>query len=226
MSKDIYYHFLPSQYAIDDLTQKRIKVSLINKLNDPFELLPNLRYNELKKRKLYHDIHRKVSKKYGILCFTKAWDEPLVWGHYAARHTGLAIGFEILKDKVLRVDYKSEPKRIKFELTNDQEQNEKLFLSLAEVKYKKWEYEEEYRMLIKLEDCIKDGEHYFIEFDNKLKPKKIVLGCKFEWKKEVKNVVRLAKQLHAEIIPTRQGWEDYKIRKCGTKTNLLRELEL
>lgn len=226
MSKKIYYHFLSSEHAIDDLTRKRIKVSLINKLNDPFELLPNLRYNEFKKRKLYHDIHQTVSEKYGLLCFTRTWDEPLVWGHYAERHTGVAIGFEILEGKVFRVGYKSEPKRIKFELTDDQEKNEELFLSLAEVKYKKWEYEEEYRMLIKLEDCIKDGEHYFIKFESGLNPKKTVLGCKFNWKKDVKNVARLAKQLHVEIIPTRQGWEDYKIRQCGTKTNLLRELKL
>lgn len=83
MDKQIYYHFLSSENAVSDLEKKRIKVSLINELNDPFELLPYLRYNDFKKRKLYHEVHKAVSKKYGLLCFSRTWDEPLLWGHYA-----------------------------------------------------------------------------------------------------------------------------------------------
>jgi len=222
MRQQEYYHFLSHKDAIDDLKRERIKVSLINELNDPFELLPYLRYKEHEKIKLYQNIHKAVSKKYGLLCFSRTWNEPLLWGHYADTHKGIAIGFEILKDEILEVKYGSESKRIKFELTNNPEQNEKLFLGLAKTKYEKWAYEEEYRILIKLEDCEIDNNKYFIRFDNRLKVKKIVLGCRFDFKKEIKNITKLAKQLHAEIIPTRKGWEDYKIRQCGTKTYCLK----
>lgn len=56
MNKKVYYHFLSPEYAIDDLKNEWIKIGLINELNDPFELLPNLRYKEFAKRKLYHNL--------------------------------------------------------------------------------------------------------------------------------------------------------------------------
>ena len=161
MNEQMYYHFLSSEDAINDLENKWIKVSLLDELNDPFELLPYLRYEEFEKRKLYHNIRREVSKNYGLLCFSKKWEEPLLWGYYADKHKGVAMGFEILKDNIFKVEYKSESKRTKFELTNNQEENEKLFLDLAKTKYIKWLYEEEYRILVKLKDC------FSVRFENK-----------------------------------------------------------
>ncbi len=34
------YHFFSEKYALEALRNKRIKVSIINELNDPFEFLP------------------------------------------------------------------------------------------------------------------------------------------------------------------------------------------
>lgn len=221
----MYYHFLPPEDAIDNLEWERVKISLIDELNDPFELLPYLRYKEFKKRKIYHNIRRAVSKKYGLLCFSKEWREPLLWGHYADKHKGVAIGFEILEGEVLKVGYNSGPKRTRFELTNNQKEGEKLFLSLAQTKYEKWSYEEEYRIIVKLKDCeiayIKDKKLFFVKFQKRLKVKEIILGCKFDHQKKSKRIKILAKKMGAKIIPTRQGWEDYKIHQCGTKTKNL-----
>jgi hypothetical protein len=224
MSEKTYYHFLSAEHAIDDLEQERIKVALIYTLNDPFELLPYLRYREVEKRSLYRVVHKVVSKKYGLLCFSGIWDEPLLWGHYADKHKGIAIGFEFLKGNILQVQYRFQPKRVKFELTNDPPKNEELFLSLAKEKYKNWEYENEYRMLVELKNCTSDKGNRFFEFKDTLTVKEIVLGCKFDYKKEIGNVIKLAKQHNAEIIPTRPGWEDYTIHQCGTKTERIRKM--
>jgi hypothetical protein len=32
------YHFLPANFALDDIEKRRIKISEIDQLNDPFEL--------------------------------------------------------------------------------------------------------------------------------------------------------------------------------------------
>lgn len=221
MNEQVYYHFLSSEHAIINLRKECIKVSLIDELNDPFELLPYLRYKELEKRKLYYNIRRAVSKNYGLLCFSKKWEEPLLWGHYADKHKGVAIGFEILKDEIFEVEYSSEPKRTKFELTNNREENEKLFLDLAKTKYEKWSYEEEHRILVKLKDCFsvrfENKDLLVVKFHERLKVKKIIFGCKFDYKKEQETMMGLAKKLDAKIIPTRKGWEDYKIHPDGTK---------
>lgn len=221
----MYYHFLSFEDAINDLENEWIKVSLIDELNDPFELLPYLRYKESEKRKLYHNVRKEVSINYGLLCFSGKWEEPLLWGHYADKHRGVAIAFEILKGEIFEVEYSFESKRTRFELTNSREENEKLFLDLAKTKYEKWSYEEEYRILVRLKDCfpsrIKDKNLFFLKFGGQLKVKEIVLGCKFDCKEELEMIKILAKNLDAKIIPTRQGWEDYKIRQCGTKTKKL-----
>lgn len=213
MSEQIFYHFLSSANAIHDLERKMIRISTLDTLNDPFELMPYLRYKDPKERKRYHNIRKEISKKYGLLCFSQSWSEPLLWGHYADKHKGIAIGFEILRDEILKVDYNPDPIRKQFELTNDSEINKKLFLDLAKVKYQEWHYENEYRILVKLEDCIKIDGHHFIQFEGRLKVKEIVLGCKFENNKEY--VDELAKQLDSKVKRTRMEWQGYKINERG-----------
>jgi hypothetical protein len=143
MSEQIFYHFLSSSNAIHDLERKMIRVTRLDDLNDPFELSPWVRYRDSKVRKRFHDVRKAISKKDGLLCFSGSWREPLLWGHYADKHKGIAIGFEISNYKILKVNYETE--RVKLELTDDREKNEKLFRdTLANVKYKKWDYENEY----------------------------------------------------------------------------------
>jgi hypothetical protein len=109
---------------------------MLDGLNDPFELMPYRRYG-LKERQPYNRIFNNISKKWGLLCFSLGWSEPLIWSHYADKHKGIAIGFEILHDKVIDVDYSSDPIRKQIKLTSDANTDEKLFLELAKIKYKK-----------------------------------------------------------------------------------------
>ena len=221
--KQIYYHFLPAKYAIDDLKKERIRVSALNTLNDPFEMMPYRRYG-LKERQPYNKVFRQISKKWGLLCFCPSWKEQLLWAHYAKGHRGIALGFKIPKDKILKLTYTPNEIRTKFDLTDDQEENERKFLSLVKVKYQEWIYEKEHRILVKLEDCKKDDKHYYMPFGDGLELKEIVLGCKFDHKKQKETVLRLKNKLHVEVIrATRPGWEDYKIHECGTTTNQYKE---
>ena len=210
MSDQIFYHFLSSKNAIHDLERKMIRVSTLDTLNDPFELMPYLRYRDRQKRKWYLNIRKEMSKKYGLLCFSESLNEPLLWGYYADKHKGIAIGFDILKrDEILDVVYDADPIRKQFDLTNDPRINEKLFLDLAKIKYQEWHYEKEYRVLVKLEECTKIDGHYFIQFKDRLKVKEIVLGCNYDNNKEY--VIELAEQLDAKVIPTRMEMQGYRI---------------
>jgi hypothetical protein len=223
MNEQIYYYFTSSEFGIDDLNNEWIKVSTLDSLNDPFELKPYLRY-ESEKRKKYYKTYEEVSKEWGLLCFSKDWEEPLLWSHYADKNKGIAIGFEILQGQIIEVDYNSGPKRKEIELTENSSIDKNLFLDLAKIKYEKWKYENESRILVKLEDCVPSssiilrltGHPLFIKFANRLKVKEIVLGCKFDHKKEKKNIIKLAIRLGANVIPTREQWEGYKIVKSGT----------
>jgi hypothetical protein len=218
MNKNKYYHFLSAENAIEDLDMGQIKIATIKDINDPFELLPGLReHKEYEKRKPYYKIRKEISKKYGLISFSDNWEDPLLWGHYAKKHRGIAIRFEILKDKVLRINYVGKEKRPKFDLTDNPKRNEELFLKLFKIKYESWSYENESRILVKLEDCIRDplkGNKPFLSFSGRLKVKEIVLGVKFD-KQKYHRIDELANKLEAKVIVTRQNWGDYKISKDG-----------
>ena len=214
MSEQIFYHFLSSRNAIHDLERKMIRVSRLDDLNDPFELSPYLRYRNSKVRKRFHDVRKAISKKHGLLCFSESWSEPLLWGHYADKHKGITIGFEISNYEILKVDYVE--KRVKLELTNDPQENEQLFLNtLGKEKYKKWAHENEYRIWVRLENCTMIDGHYFIQFGNSPKVKEIVLGCKYDNSEEY--ILKLSKDLSAKVIPSRMALEEYKMNIDGRK---------
>lgn len=42
-----------------------------------------------------------MSEKYGLLCFCETWQSPLLWNHYADRHKGICLGFDV-RETVLK----------------------------------------------------------------------------------------------------------------------------
>ena len=215
-SKQIYYHFLPYEYAVNSMEERKIKVSLVDQLNDPFELLPNIRFEGRSIRKPYHDIRRSISKRYGLLCFSKTWSEPLLWGHYADKHHGVALGFEVSKEPI-SVTYSSDGKRPHIDLSNDNSGNDKQFLDLARVKHKTWEYEQEHRLIVELSDCEKTAGNYYLPFESLLNIKEVILGAKSDYKKDLDRLKKLGKGCGAKIIPTRLSWSEYRVQMDGTK---------
>ena len=213
----LYFHFLSAENAIKDLENARIKVSILNTLNDPFEFMPYRRYG-FEERQPYNKIFKAISRKWGVLCFSQNWTEQLLWAHYADKHKGIALGFEIPEDNLLKVDYVIKEIRTKFDLTGNLAEDEQRFLNLAKVKFQEWSYEKEFRLLISLGVCITEDNMNFVPFGDGLKLKEIVLGCRFDHKAMKEKILELANKLDAKIIPTREGWEDYRIHQCGTKT--------
>ena len=95
------------------------RVSTLDTLNDPFELMPYLRYGEKEKIRRYMEVRKQISDIYGLLCFSRTWEEPLLWSNYADKHKGIAIGFEINSSDIFNVVYDPNPIRKQFDLTSD-----------------------------------------------------------------------------------------------------------
>jgi hypothetical protein len=88
------FHFLSSQYALQALARQQLKVARINELNDPFELFcADMR--DANARKAFRRFKDQVSAKFGLVCFSRSWRNPLLWSHYADRHRGAAIQVEL-----------------------------------------------------------------------------------------------------------------------------------
>ncbi|WP_312551745.1 DUF2971 domain-containing protein [Massilia sp.] len=82
----------------------------------------------------------------GILCLTEEWDEPLFWGHYGAKHTGICIGFRTDRDVfqlARKISYQPDLPVIVRPRDTDDEMISKTFLTKSSA----WEYEKEWRII-------------------------------------------------------------------------------
>ena len=116
---DILYKYVPAK-RIDILSQKRIRFSSLEDLNDPLECRPLVGSNPnstmkralaevgdehlaAKKAEGFQDFVRErgtalvrseVNKKFGVLSLAADPLQPVMWGQYAGSYTGFLIGFD------------------------------------------------------------------------------------------------------------------------------------
>lgn len=98
------YHFLSEKWALEALKKQRIKVSRYEDLNDPFELMA-MSLEDKVSRKVMRETKSKINKVLRILCCSKSWKSPLLWGHYAEKHTGIALVLEVPDTSVKDITY-------------------------------------------------------------------------------------------------------------------------
>jgi len=56
----------------------------------------------------------------GFICLSGTWKEPLLWSHYADRHRGMCLGFEINgEEKFRRVTYSADRPTLNFDGVNE-----------------------------------------------------------------------------------------------------------
>src|SRR5205085_1662172 len=112
------------------------------------------------------------------LCFSRYWDNPVQWSHYAAKHAGLCLGFDIPDECLGPVSYSR--KRLIVEAEKFREPGQ-LTLEMATkflfTKYSHWRYENEVRCFVKLEDRDPDKNLYFADFSHKLSLAVVIVGA-------------------------------------------------
>ena len=91
------YYLTGSQFALSNLALRRIKISRFGDLNDPFELLA-VDLADKAHRRAFRATKEQLAESKGLICLSRSWANPLLWGHYAERHTGMALGFEVAEE--------------------------------------------------------------------------------------------------------------------------------
>jgi hypothetical protein len=82
----------------------RLKKARIAELNDPFELIA-AELNKKSHRRALEGLRQTLSRDTGLLCFSESWDHLLMWSHYANKHQGICLGFDVDDKFVARVEY-------------------------------------------------------------------------------------------------------------------------
>ena len=140
------YQFISGQFGLEAIGLRRLKISRLDRLNDPFEMLAGTQ-SDPKTRQAMGVLRNSIARHLGLLCFSRDWHNPMMWGHYAERHQGLCLGFEVDDDIAMPVEYVA--KRLLFDhyLAPDTSDEEVRLLAkrFASTKYSHWRYEKEVR---------------------------------------------------------------------------------
>lgn len=206
------YHFLPSEHALDDLRKRRLKISEIDQLNDPFELWCVAQDNKELRARL-RDYKRTMDDRFGMLCFYRGWSNPLLWSHYADKHRGMCLGFDLEENTVTPVNYVSERLSIPYPFTPDQKL-ETISNQLLWTKYIDWRYEEEFRSWIRFIERDPVTQFYFCNFDDKIQLKEVIAGplCKVT-EQEIREALGGIRDV--DVVKARLAFKTFRIVRMG-----------
>jgi len=163
------YHFLSAENALDDLARRRVKISEIDKLNDPFELWCSAQEDRAIRRALLR-YKKEMAKRCGMICFCKHWHSPVLWSHYSEKHRGICLGFEVDEQFLRPVIYVKKRQPLQFPLTPEAAER------LLYTKYHDWCYEEELRGWVRLEERDASTGYYFYDLDEKIQLREVIAG--------------------------------------------------
>ena len=161
------FHFLNEEFGLKDLTERRLKIARIAELNDPFEFL-GVDLSDRNFRRAMKATKETLSKSKGLLCFSKNWQNPVLWGHYAEKHRGICLGFDMPHVPPTKVDY------VKTRIPKPQVFDEAFMKKLLLTKFIHWAYEEEYRAYVSLEEEVEGL--YYADFSDSLVLRQVIVG--------------------------------------------------
>ena len=174
------YYLTGAQFALSNLALRRIKIARFGDLNDPFELLA-VDLADKEHRKAFRETKEELAGSKGLICLSRSWTNPLLWGHYAERHTGIALGFEIPSKLLAEVIYAKTPLKIPIDRkTNKPALSEKLMNQLLRTKFFDWKYEDEMRLFVQLDHETKESGLYFADFSADFQLREVILGPRCE----------------------------------------------
>lgn len=163
----IVYQYFSAANAIRCIETRRLRISTIQNLNDPFEVRPVLKGADPKERSEQESFllewRERKAQEVGLLCFSATKTNPLIWSHYADRHRGIAIGFEYTVDNgwLRHVNYPENNARPEVDFSDSSYSTEEKGNEIFFTKAKDWKYEEEYRELVAIRDCqTSEGSYY------------------------------------------------------------------
>lgn len=170
------YYLTGSQFALSNLALRRVKISRFADLNDPFELLA-VNLKDTKHRKAFRATKEKLNEDKGLICLSRSWSNPLLWGHYAEKHTGMALGFEVPSSLLAEVIYRKTPLQIPIDKkTGIPDLSDKLTNQLLRTKFHDWKYEDEMRIFVQLDHETTESGLYFYNFSSDFQLREVILG--------------------------------------------------
>ena len=204
----LVYRYFSATFGLEALENERLKITRIAELNDPFELLgPDL--SNRKTRDAFRSLKADLDDRYGLLCYSRSWRNPVIWSHYADRHRGICLGFVVPDRLLLPVKYVSERLPSTQLFCGDEPLNE--MKTLLCIKFFHWKYESEMRSFVRLDDPDPASGHYYVRFGKELSLKKIIVGSEAEISR--KDILSAAQSYNGtlELFKARAAFKSFRV---------------
>ena len=208
------YHFVDDQYGLINLAKRRLKVSQFDSVNDPFELFCHALNDEVLRRRM-GKFKSLTAAGTGMICFSKSMCSPVQWAHYAGRHKGLCLGFEIPERFLAPVRYVSERIDFDFDKPWDLDVTDSRTVESFLTKYDHWSYEQEVRLFGFLGKPDPDSGLYFESFSDNIKLVEVYVGCAAKITKS---------ELHSALGDLRSEVDCYKVRPAFNSFKMVKNL--
>jgi hypothetical protein len=166
------YYLTKSDHALSNIVFRRLKVARFSELNDPFELL-GMNLRKAADRSVVAAFKDKFDAENGVVCFSEDWLDPVLWSHYAAKHQGIALGFDLDERRGMPVEYRDE-RDDQFSRIGDVHRD--LRSVLLRTKFSSWKYEREWRLLTSLSKASLEGATYFTAMGDAILLREVILG--------------------------------------------------
>jgi hypothetical protein len=164
------YHYLAAKRALDNIRRRRLKLSKIDDMNDPYEW--KCVSSDHKPSQVAMDATGKYAvESHGALCFSRSWNNILMWSHYGGKHKGICLGFDVPDENTQEVKYVEDVLLVGNLDNVSTEERRTILHRLYWTKYGGWSYEEEVRLNASPDEIDEETGKYFVYFSEQLKLK-------------------------------------------------------
>ena len=172
------YHYLEARWALDDIRRRRLKLSKTDDMNDPYEW-KCVYSSHRPSQEVLKRTSEKIADVHGALCFSRSWNNILMWSHYADKHKGICLGFDVPNKYINEVKYITKVDHVGNIKALSRGRKVRMINRLNCSKYAGWCYEEEVRMKGSREEMDGETSQHFVNFGENLKLKEVIAGARF-----------------------------------------------
>lgn len=213
------YQYMHAEHALQNLRNRRLKVSLLDDLNDPFELL-GAQLERAQHRLQMRKWRQYMSEITRLLCFSTTYMNPVMWSHYADKHRGICLALRVPDDFLVPVQYDAARLVVDFEKESRRVGgiSPEIANRLLRTKYADWEYESEVRMFVHPEEVALDNGLQFFPFGDTLQLEAVYIGPRCTvTRSEVRQALR-AEDHRVLIHATRLAFKSYRVLRTPWQT--------
>lgn len=187
------YYMTSAKWAEVILKERRLKLSRFFEANDPFELnLIDARPKDT--RRYARLIADHFNNNVGFICFGASWKSPVTWAHYAEKHSGVCLGFDVEDHLLTQIEYTSEKISVPFGAhLPEHGLTAELLIKVRKTKATDWSYEREYRVEATLERADPKTGLFYTDFGPQIQLREVVIGHRCTWS------IASARQLIGEV---------------------------